>query len=231
MRGVFIAILTLFCSGLFAQQDLTGTELTIEKARVPVMHIIKLPNPTFILFEQSFYMESITGGYEALINHRHALRVEAGYFYPNLIGVISYAAHKADPRYINHGPKAMFRYAVYPVKKQKGPAGFYFGPFAYVSYIMSKNIDRQWAPDYKITSLISAYGLSFGYGIPIDKILLDISVSGAYKYAKYYTVSENNYSAYKGSFQQDKYYKIPLLFSFNLGVLFDIPSKAQTETE
>ncbi|MFN8286754.1 MAG: hypothetical protein U0V74_08385 [Chitinophagales bacterium] len=189
----------------------------------PILHMVQVPHPTFFGFSQSFYMDNIESGYEVIIHHRHAVRINGGYFIPNIVGVSTYLFQDKSKPNINHGPHLSIGYSFYPMKKPRGPKGFYFGPYASASYVMSKRI-RNGAEfsgtPYTVNGLITSYGIQLGYRLPVDVVLIDIGLGGGYSYSKTWKVNNHNFYPTANIFQQDMFYKWPFDLNLVLGVLF-----------
>lgn len=195
----------------------------VRKWSKPIIHVVQVPHPTFFGFSQSFYMDNVESGYEVIIHHRHSIQINAGYLFPNIVGVATYVFQSKSKPNINHGPHVSLGYSFYPMKKPRGPKGFYFGPYAYAAYVMSKKISNgaefSGAP-YKVNSLNTSFGLQLGYRLPVDVVLIDMGLSGGYSYSKTWKVNNHNFYPTDDIFQQDIFYKWPFDLSLVLGVLF-----------
>ncbi len=110
----------------------------VRKWSKPIIHVVQVPHPTFFGFSQSFYMDNVESGYEVIIHHRHSIQINAGYLFPNIVGVATYVFQSKSKPNINHGPHVSLGYSFYPMKKPRGPKGFYLGTYAYAAYVMSK---------------------------------------------------------------------------------------------
>ncbi len=189
----------------------------------PILHIYEIPHPTFFGFSQSFYMDNIASGYEVVIHHRHSLQLSGGYFFPNVVGVATYVFQDKSKPNINHGPHLGLSYSFYPLKKPRGPKGFYMGPYAFASYVMSKKVSNpaEFAGSlYKVNALITSYGLQLGYRLPVDVVLIDMGLSGGYKYSRSWKVNNHTFYPTSDIFQQNIFYKWTFDLNLILGVLF-----------
>lgn len=226
MKSIFHTTLLflLLLPTLLCAQHKTDSLFNTPKWNKKVLVFPIIPTPALVTFSQSFYMQSITTGCELIIKGRHSVRIPAGYFIPNIVAVGAMIVKGIDVPSVNHGPHLGVRYAYFPLSKPyKGPRGFYLGPYVEGSYVMTNKMRDAfvyYSLPYKLTQVLVSAGLELGYHIPVDAVLIDVNLSGGYKYARAYRLREHHFESTAPVFQQDMFYNWPFTLAAGLGVLF-----------